>query len=84
MLRQTQIAIKNPLNIEIKVPDMEWKTTGRNVRPQTKTLNYSVKVPCALNEQEFHKPKSNGNFKNCVQANGRSIWFFHRKLTFVL
>ena len=23
-----KILIKNPSNIEIKVPDMEWKTTG--------------------------------------------------------
>ena len=31
--------IKNPSNIEIKVPDMEWKKTGRNVRPPASNEN---------------------------------------------
>ena len=35
---------KNPLSIEIKVPDIEWKTTGQNVRPQTKSLNLNSMV----------------------------------------
>ena len=26
--------LKNPSSIEIKVQDIEWKTTGQNVRPQ--------------------------------------------------
>ena len=27
------------INIGIKVPDMEWETTGRNVRPQASNEN---------------------------------------------
>ena len=31
--------LKNPSNIGIKVPDMEWETTGRNVRPPASNEN---------------------------------------------
>ena len=31
--------IKKPSNIGIKVPDLEWETTGRNVRPPASNEN---------------------------------------------
>ena len=46
------IIIKNKTNLlnimDIKVPDMEWETTGRNVGPQTRTLNSLISSRASL------------------------------------
>ena len=45
-----QIIQKNPSSIEIKVPDMEWKTTGRNVRPPASNENPELWSPRAATD----------------------------------
>ena len=40
---------KKIANIDLKVPDVEWQTTGRNVRPPASNENPALGLPIAPN-----------------------------------
>ena len=46
--------VKKIANIDLKVPDVEWQTTGRNVRPPASNETLQTAAYCHHQAHSFH------------------------------